>query len=176
MHGSVWESLVFVLAFASRLRFGLVSCLRLGRVGRWVGAWLGWCFQKLGVVSSELLTPFFGVWSRTFFAWISISKKRLASVQGVLELLGTSPHILLSPLSSEASGQPLALHAGPRCSRTQGEVAVCSGTTGAVALGTVRTFSFAHPCRSFQLCTIPLFRTVPAQFDHLAAVLFCACA
>ena len=82
--GSVWEPLAFGLAFSARLRFGLVSYARLGRAGRWVCAWLGSCFRKLGAVSSEPLASFFGVRSRTLSAWIFISKKRLASVQGVV--------------------------------------------------------------------------------------------
>ena len=82
--GSIWEPLSFGLAYSACLRFGLVSCARLGWAGRWVCTWLGSCFQKLGAVSSELLASFFGVQSRTLSAWISINKKRLASVQGVV--------------------------------------------------------------------------------------------
>ena len=37
-----------------------------------------------------------------------------ARVLGVLELLGTSPHVLLFPSLGEASGRSLALHAGFR--------------------------------------------------------------
>ena len=102
--------------------------------------------------------------------------RSLARVLGVLELLGTSPHVLLYPSSGVASGRPLALNAGFRCSRTHGEVARCSGTTGPGALRTAPALSFALPRRSFQLFAGPLFRAAPALFFRIAAAPSCATA
>ena len=94
----------------------------------------------------------------------------MARILGVLDILGTSLHVLLYPALGEASGRPLALHTDFRCSRTHGEVAGSSGATGPGALlRTAPAFSFALPRRS--LCSsLSLYFALPRCYSFASLV------